>query len=436
MRILLAVHHFPPRYISGGEWQAHRTAQALQARGHTVQVVCVEHIDQGPAAGLAWTDDVYDGLPVRRLSFRFSQAPEPERWEFDNPLIGDQLRELIEEFQPDLFHLVGGYLISSRALQVAHNRRLPTIVTLLDFWYLCRRLSLLRSDGQLSPLPLDPTACARCIGEEKRRFRWLGQALPPLARAYWASQPARRELFAERLRFNLSSLALADRVISPSQFLRTVYSQAGLAPEKIVCMRFGLDLSRHQVELKRPAPEALRVVYLGQITEIKGVHTLIEAARRLKTPRLRVQIYGDPARFPKYHRRLLQLSAGDPRIALMGAYHGPTELGHILSDSDVLVVPSVWYENSPTVIPEAFLHRTPVIVSDLGGMPELVEDGVDGLRFQPGSAADLARCLQRLLDEPGLLERLRAGIKPVKAVGQEMDELEALYQQVVQARAA
>jgi len=98
---------------------------------------------------------------------------------------------------------------------------------------------------------------------------------------------------------------------------------------------------------------------------------------------------------------------------------------------DVVVVPSLWYENSPNVILEAFAHRTPVIVSDLGGMAELVEEGVNGLCFPPGEAASLATALRRLIEEPGLLARLRAGIKPVKTVAEEMTELQAIYRAVV-----
>jgi glycosyltransferase involved in cell wall biosynthesis len=65
-------------------------------------------------------------------------------------------------------------------------------------------------------------------------------------------------------------------------------------------------------------------------------------------------------------------------------------------------------------------------------MAELVRDGENGLKFKPGDADDLARQLRRLLDEPGLLARLQAGIEPVKSLSQEMDELEGIYQDLVE----
>jgi glycosyltransferase involved in cell wall biosynthesis len=185
---------------------------------------------------------------------------------------------------------------------------------------------------------------------------------------------------------------------------------------------------------KKPTSD-LRVGYLGQIAELKGVHVLIEAVRRMPDARLRVWVYGDLQRFPTYTARLKRLIASDARIELAGAYQGPEALTRVLAGLDVIVVPSLWYENSPNVILEAFAHGTPVVVSDLGGMAELVRDGDNGLRFKPGDAGSLAQRLQRLLDEPGLLPKLRAD-NLIKSVAQEMDELEAIYRQVVAGKPA
>jgi hypothetical protein len=96
---------------------------------------------------------------------------------------------------------------------------------------------------------------------------------------------------------------------------------------------------------------------------------------------------------------------------------------------DALVVPSVWYENSPITIHEAFLLGTPVITSDIGGMAELVRDGVDGLHFKVGDPASLARTVVRLLDEPGLLERVSRG-RGVKTMAEDAREMEARYRQL------
>jgi GT2 family glycosyltransferase len=99
-----------------------------------------------------------------------------------------------------------------------------------------------------------------------------------------------------------------------------------------------------------------------------------------------------------------------------------------LAEIDVLVVPSIWPENSPLVIQEAFLAGVPVVGSRIGGIPEAVTDGVNGLLFNPGDASDLASKLARLIDEPSLLETLRAGIPPVRTITDDIGDSRALYQ--------
>jgi glycosyltransferase involved in cell wall biosynthesis len=432
MKIVIGVHHFPPRYTGGAEWQAFRTAQALQARGHVVRVVCVEHVDRGPASGVDWQDDGYEGVPVRRLSFNLQAAPDPKLFEYRNSWIGDHLRAWLSEERPDIFQLVSGYLLTGTALHAAHDVAIPSVVMLMDFWFLCPRISMLQSNGRISRLPLDPARCAQCLGEERRSFRWLGQLLPDPMAAYWRLRRDAIQQIESRSEYLRGALSLADKIISGSQFLHNLYIEAGVPPERIICLRQGQDLQHLTPEvLVKPPSDQLRVGYIGQIAELKGVHVLVEAARQINDPRLAVRLYGNAGRFPKYADRLRKLIGADPRIQFAGEYRGVVELTRVLRHLDVIVVPSLWYENSPNVILEAFAHHTPAIVSDFGGMAELVQHEHNGLRFALGDAASLAGQLQRLLDEPELLPRLRAGIKPVETVAEETEALESLYRQLI-----
>lgn len=430
MKIIIAVHHFPPRYTGGAEGYAYRMAAALQARGHEVRVVCVERIDTGPGGSVAWEDDVYEGIMVRRLSFNMTAAPDPFRWEYDNLWIGNHLREFLSEHRPDVFNLISGYLISASALPVAYQLGIPAVVTLTEFWFLCRRLLMLRSDGQLSTLPINAAICARCLGEEKRRYRLLGRIAPGLMDAFWRLRKTQIRNVEARMAFLRQTLNQVDAIISPSQFLRSIFIEAGVAPERIIFSRHGLDFSNLRPEMLEKTPSSgLRVGYMGQIARHKGVHVLFEAARRMPDASLTVRAYGDTAYFPEYTARLRRLIAGDERLELAGVYRRQ-EVSQVLRELDVTVVPSLWYENCPNVILEAFAHRTPIVASNLGGMAELVHDGENGLLFALGDADDLVRQLRRLLDDPCLLPALRAGIGPVKSVAQEVDELEAIYRGV------
>jgi len=434
MKSVIAVHHFPPRYTGGAELRAYRTASWLQDHGHDVAVVCVEAIDAGDGQGLAFTDELYDGLPVHRLRFNLAAAPDPFRWTYDNPWIGDHLREHLAELAPDLFHLIGGYLMSGSALRVAGEVGIPTVVTLTDFWFLCPRITLLRSNGHLCAPPFDAVTCARCLGEERRRYRISGRVVPTLMNAFWRSQRGRMAQMRARAAFLRETLDRVGTIISPSRFLRDLFIQAGAAPDRFVFSRQGRDFPNLTPDLLRKTPaEHLRIGYMGQIAPHKGVHLLLEAVRRLPEAVLEVKVYGDTKPFPGYARRLRQMACQDPRLNLTGVY-GRTEVSRVLQGLDIVVVPSVWYENSPNTVIEAFAHHTPVLASDLGGMNELVHHEENGLLFAPGDAGSLARQLRRVLDEPQLLPTLRAGVRPVKSLGQEMDELEEIYRIVVRNR--
>lgn len=431
MKLLFAVHHFPPHFTGGAEWRTYRTAAALQAQGHQVQVLCVESAYADMAQNLTWQDDTFQGVPVRRLFFNLAAAPDPFRWSYDNLWIGDHLRTYLTEVKPDIFHLISGYLMSGRTLLVARELGVPTVVTLTDFWFLCPRINLLRSNGQISTLPINPVSCARCLGEEKRRYRIPGRLFPGLMNLYWRSRKQRINQVEQRLDFLRKALNQANAIISPSKFLENVYAQWGIDSNRILFSRQGRDFPDLKPEMLEKTPsDDLRIGYMGQIAPHKGIHLLFEAARQLPNAPLCIKVFGDTAAFPNYTDRLRQLKNNDTRLEICGVYQGQS-ISELYRQLDILVVPSIWYENSPNVILEAFAHKTPVITSNLGGMAELVEHEKNGLLFEVGQAASLAAQLQRLLKEPTLLPRLKHGIGKVKSVAEEVEELEQIYQRIL-----
>ena len=111
----------------------------------------------------------------------------------------------------------------------------------------------------------------------------------------------------------------------------------------------------------------------------------------------------------------------------MPALSPNSELGKVLSNIDVLVVPSRWYENTPLVMESALATKTPLIVTNLGGMSELVKDGVNGYTFELNDEKSLFSALKKLIDDPGLLETMRNNIGPEKTIAQMVDEIEAIY---------
>ena len=437
MRVVLAVHHFPPQYAGGAEQQAYRTACRLRERGHEVQVICVEDIVSGPADGVSFRDDTYEGLAVRRLSFNLAAAPDPFRWSYDNPWIGQHLREFLPALAPDVVHLVSGYLMSGSTLQAATDLGLCTVVTLTDFWFLCPRINLVRSDDSLCPGAEDPVACALCLRKERRRYRlpdqWsgglAGRALMDLSR--WSNDQLVQAV-VQRRAYLLAQIQRARAIISPSCFLRDMFQSQGVRHSRFYFSRVGLDMDRWEEAGPVTRGEGLHIGYIGQVARHKGVDVLVEAFLRLRVPQgqppPQLVIYGNMEQFPAFVRQLRRRVVGRSDVIFAGRFDH-AQIRRIHAGLDVLVVPSIWYENSPNVILEAFACGTPVVVTGLGGMAELVSDGVNGFHFPIGNVQELARVLQRFLDEPGLKAALQPGMPPVKTDGEEVTELLDIYQQ-------
>jgi glycosyltransferase involved in cell wall biosynthesis len=226
----------------------------------------------------------------------------------------------------------------------------------------------------------------------------------------------------------LSALTGAGLILVPSRFLRDLMVQAGVPGDRIKISRFGMEgpVARSDGNTARTA---IQIGYLGQLAPHKGVHVLIDALGSLPKVPLNVQIYGDPKPHQRYVGDLQKSASRDSRIAFHGAYRHE-QVYEVLSQLDAIVVPSLWYENSPLVIQEAQAARVPVIASRLGGMRELVNDESAGLLFEPGNAADLARQLRRLVDDPVLLQQLQSNSTTVRTVEDEMRELRAHYQRL------
>lgn len=447
MKVILATHHFLPRYMAGAELYAYRVARWLQDHDHTVAVVCVESITDGDGTLRVERED-YEGLAVYRLYFNLARTPDPFRWSYWNPDIGAWLEGFLREQSPDVLHVNSGYLLSASVIQAGRAADVPVVLTLHDYWFLCPRLHLQRPNGTLTVLPNRPAECAWCLMTEKRRYRLpdvaSGGRIGRLATAWLERRRSPRvQAIEERRRVLKEALGQVTAFVAPSRFLRDIYIGEGLPPERFSLIRHGLDMrlwrqdigvhrnSGNSEKLAGTQDSPLRIGYLGQLEPHKGVHVLIEAFRRLSLPNregrdARLTIYGDMNRNAGYVRRLRQLANGEPRIVFAGAYDN-RRVAEVLSSMDVCAMPSMLYENSPTVILEARASGVPVITTDLGGMAEMVRHDVDGLLFRPGDADDLARQLQRLLDEPDLLPRLRANAPPVMTIEEQMQALMEVY---------
>jgi len=196
-----------------------------------------------------------------------------------------------------------------------------------------------------------------------------------------------------------------DVVISPSAFLADFYRDRGFFPASNLQV---IPNPAPQIEVgKRPKRlnGTLRILFAGQLEDHKGIPFLLEALNGLDMD-FRLHIAGEGA-LSSY---VTEWSNRDRRVV----YHGFVSLEHLfqLFDiADVVVVPSLCYENSPTVIYEAFQAGLPVIASDIGGVGELVKEGQNGLLFEPGNTDAFLQAIHRFGSERERFEEAASSIR-------------------------
>ncbi len=448
LRVLHAIHDFLPRHLAGSELYAFELCRELGQR-HSVHVLCAEYDPTRPHGSLSWRH--HEGVAVTELvnNWRFRTFEET----YASPLIGERLAAVLGAIQPDVLHVHNLLNLSFDLPRLAKARGIPTVATLHDFSLVCpsggQRVH--RAERHVC-VDIDPARCARCFAESPsapqlafghsgvrmwiaqevaRRAPWLVR-VPELlrvvragsARATFASVGT--DAIARRLERAREVFASIDLFVSPSRALAEDLVRFGLPADKVVVSDYGFA-PRPPVP-RVPRGPRLRLGFVGTLSWHKGVHTLVEAVRQLPADRVQLEIFGDPRCFPDYVAEVQARAAGAP-IVFRGAFP-PDRVAEVHAGLDVLVVPSLWPENSPLVIHEAFLAGVPVVAARTGGIPELVTHGESGLLYD-GSVSGLAAALQSLVEQPALLAELGRRAPRVKTIEEDAAEWEARYLQLI-----
>ncbi len=428
MKVLLIVHQYLPRHITGTEQYVRALALGLRQRGVDARVLAYEPLIQfdSPDRLFLERDEVLEGVPVRRIGLHHRLSPNPELRDYENPFAGRLLARYLDQVDFDVVHLFHPRNIGTGAIEEPRLRGLPLVVHLMDFWWVCPNYLLLRRNGDLCDGPPEGGAgCIPCIDPRldstlaEKRVDGLVRAVaeqPTPAGNHRASIVRQAHALLGRKEHLLALLAEADRVIAPSQFLAGIYRAHGLPAARLVHLAYGLDPNRFvdmPVRKAMPGRPRLDVGYVGSISRHKGVHVLLEALRHLDGVDLHVHLHGSRDSQPGYSEALVD-GIADPRVTFHGTFQ-PAELGGVLAALDVLVVPSLWYENTPFSVLEAMHVGLPVLASNLGGIVEAVVEGESGMLFEPGNSRQLATLLRNLTEHPERLAALRPKRPPTIA---------------------
>ena len=466
MKIVYVVHYYLPQHQAGTEVYTAALARKMKELGHQVSVFTSE--DGVPKSGrFELREDRWEDIPVFRLVR--TEPPDFERSYLD-PEIDKIFAKFLEKKNPDVVHFQHTFRLSVGMLSESARAGCRTLLTLADFWHVCPPILMLQPGFALCPGPA-PDRCARCgnavgalysgapgsslssasnkyarmagrsisSGADRavRGVHWAKRRVPSalveVARSWKRSAEERDpvsayskklEMLEKRAELMKKNISEVDLVLAPSRFMKKIMVEAGAVDaQKIVHSDYGFEHGPFE-GIGRKASTNIRFGFIGTPVEHKGLHVLVAAMNSIADTDAELRVYGDLSWFPAYAKKLRRLAL-NPRTRFMGRFeHG--DIARVLSEIDVLVVPSLWYENSPLTIHEAFMAGAPVLVSDIGGMAELVEDG-GGLTFAVGDDEDLSRKMRRLVEEKGLMGSLRKSIPKVKTVEEDAAELLKYY---------
>jgi len=325
-----------------------------------------------------------------------------------------KIATLADEVRPDVahFHNIHAHLTAS-IVGPLRSRHIPIVWTLHDYRLICPNTSFL-SRGEI---------CDRCLPNrfhEAILQRCKKGSLP-------ASAVAMLTTWYDRM---IGIPARIDRFITPSEFLREKLIEGRFDSTRITTVPNFVDLSMY-----RGLPEKDYFLYMGRLSEEKGLDILIRAVARLETGRLLIVGSGPEEEALK---RLAREAAAE-RVTFAG-YRSGDDLKSILAEAQFVVLPSRWYENFPFAVMEAFAASKGVVASRIGGIPEMVDDGVNGLLFPVGDEAALAECLARLLRDPETRASMgrRGREKAERLYGREThyERIAGIYREIVHGREA
>ncbi|MDP6423717.1 MAG: glycosyltransferase family 4 protein [Planctomycetota bacterium] len=389
MKLLYVIHQYFPDCFSGTEQYCLAASREARRRGDEVVVLSLDPDPARQDPPLLLYDQPYDGFTVLRLRHWRGLQPNDVLRDYENPHVARLFGSVLDQQQPDAVHFFHLRNLGSDLLDVAVARGVRTVVNLMDFWYLCPRFTLLRSDGEVCEGPPDGgRGCIEC-------------AYPDIV-----AGDARHDALLQRKDTLLGRLASVDAVIAPSRFLAGMFEKNGFPADRMEVVRYGLEPGRVERRLVQRPRSPLRLAFVGVLSPWKAAHVAVDAVRKVSGD-VHLTVHGrtEEYMFRDYIADLLQRAAGDERISFPGAFDRAS-VSDVMADTDLLVVPSTWYENTPFVILEAFEAGVGVICSDLGGMVEVIEDGVNGFRFEAGNAEAMAGVIERCLADPQSVARL------------------------------
>jgi glycosyltransferase involved in cell wall biosynthesis len=408
LRVLIAAHSDPHFTKGGAEIAAHQLFAALQERSDYEPwfLGCVrDQFNQKLGATIS--------QPFSEREYLYS-AGSFDWFKFSNEdaKFPGAFRALIESLRPQIAHF--HHYINFGVEAFFHVRTsLPNcriVLTLHEYLALCNHFGqMVTTKHRTLCYEATPIRCTACFNEITPSDFFL------------------RKIYIRRF------FDLVDHFIAPSNFLAERYVAWGIPRAKISVIENVIPSSARstRTEPRSNGSGPLRVGFFGQISVLKGISVLLDAAALLEKRGeygIVFEIFGDYSNQPPEFQTdfLARLEKAGHNVVFHGPYD-QNRVDQLMHSVDLVLTPSIWWENSPVVIQEALRNRRPIVCSDIGGMAEKVRDGLDGFHFPVGNCVALVSLLLKLAEAPERLAEIANTMRRPGAAGEITSQHERLY---------
>lgn len=445
MRVVHVPFTFYPDPVGGTEVYVAELARGLRAHG-------IESVIAAPVSSGVGRAYEYDGTPVHRFAVDEHARVEDVYGEGDHAA-ATALDRILERVAADVLHLHAFTRAASvRAARLAHRRGVAVVFTYHTPTASCVRGTLMRDGRVPCDGTLDAQRCTACLLESRGASILTRAALSRVPAAIatavassgatgrWATAVRGRELTTARHDAFRALLLESDAIVAVSEWVRSLLIAAGAPPARLVLSRQGTPIAsseRERPPFRRPRTsyDPLRLAFVGRLHPTKGVHVVLSALATRRDLGVTLDIYGvaqgaDGARYAEHVRALAR---HDPRVRFRDPLV-PSRVVETLAAYDATVVPSQWLETGPLTVLESFAAGVPVVGSNLGGIAELVAHDRDGWLVPHANVAAWVTALERLATEPGLIDRLRDGVRRPRSTADVAADMASVYERVAPRR--
>ncbi len=438
MKILHIPYQFIPNQLGGTEIYVHSLCQELQKQG-------INSLIAAPTSETSFNlhQFEYEGIEVHYFAIDPTQKFEYAYGEADF-IAESNFQSLLSNLEPSIVHFhAKSAAVSYLLLQACKEKNIKVVFTYHTPTVSCMRGTMMRNGTEPCNGVLNINRCTSCLLQKhgiNNAISDVFSKIPLSFSEYFLKYQTKSNLFKGLVLKSLivrshqntmEFFSRVDRIVAVCNWVKEVI-ELNLDPKLksiVVLNRQGLPYVNEVIKSTQReihSSDNLLIKYFGRLDETKGILEFLLDFKKVESDKLVLELFCVVQNRSTYFEKILKAVSKDKRVILKDSLK-PEKIVEEMSSADLVIVPSRWQETGPLVLLEAFSSGTPILGSNLGGISELVLNGINGILVDINDEEPWRKALHKILARPQILEELRQNITQVRTVAQVSIEMQDIY---------